>query len=113
MSRNSPLARLSYPREDGRGAGGEGGIALTMLLILCLLGRLQAGTEIEREEAGAVASLQRAGAKLQSEPIASEEFLVCVTGLNFTDVPIGDSDLARGRPALSGEARSSRNEGHR
>ena len=38
--------------------------------------------------------LQRAGGKLQTEPIASNELLVSVTGLDFTDVPIGDADLA-------------------
>ncbi len=38
--------------------------------------------------------LQRAGGKLQSESIASNESMISVTGIDFTDVPIGDADLA-------------------
>ena len=38
--------------------------------------------------------LERSGAKLQTAPIPSNEFIISVVGIDFTDVPIGDAALA-------------------
>lgn len=46
------------------------------------------------EESEPAEILTRAGGKLQTESVALNGFTVSVTGVNFTNVPLGDGDLA-------------------
>ncbi len=63
-------------------------------LIVCLLGGCREEPKLAVEEAAPAALLVQAGGKLQTESVASNAFVVSVTGIDFTDIPIGDADLA-------------------
>jgi uncharacterized protein YjbI with pentapeptide repeats len=63
-------------------------------LILCLLGGCKEDRKMAEEEIQPAELLQRAGGKLRTEPIASNEYMISVIGIEFADVPIGDADLA-------------------
>jgi internalin A len=74
------------PRCTGRFLG-------TILLGFVLAGCKSEVTRLDPEETKPAESLQLAGGKLQTEAVAANGFMVCVTSIDFTDVPIGDAEL--------------------
>jgi uncharacterized protein YjbI with pentapeptide repeats len=63
-------------------------------LVLCLLAGCADQRKMSSEETQPAESLQRAGGKLKKDAIASNEFMISVTGIDFSGVPIGDAELA-------------------
>ena len=58
------------------------------LLVGCTPQRNMSDAEVPFAE-----SLKRAGGKVQTDLIPGNEFMISVTAIDFTDVPIGDADL--------------------
>ena len=65
-----------------------------LAVLVCLLGGCQPQEKMAGDEVAPAEQLQRAGAKLQTESIASNSFLISVTGVDFSDVAVGNAELA-------------------
>ncbi len=69
-------------------------LSLLGILVLCLPAGCQVRQPMAGDEIEPADLLERAGGKLQKEPIASNDFAISVVGIDFSDIPIGDAELA-------------------